>query len=467
MVRSGLRLLLLVLAFGLGGPASAQAPPSTPGTIYRVFLSDGQALPSYGEAARVDDRIVFNLLIQRTGADQELQLVSLPASSVDVGRTTRYAEAMRASFYAATRGDADYKAMTADVARTLEAIGQSTDLRARLQLAEQARQRLITWSREHYGYREGDVRELVELFDALLTELRAGTKEMSLAFDLVAGPGTTPREPLLPAPTLRESILLAVSAAAAADIPEERRAILQRAARAAAALPDAALAARIEAELSAEARAAAAYRALAEEVNTRATAALRDGDVAGVERLRAELLERDRALGSRRPQEVAGLLKALQEKLEAARAYRVAIDHYTYVRASLLAYERRIRPSLSGLDGLRPVLQYVRDGRSMAFDRIETAVDRLERFDREVGTVTPPEDLAGVHATLVSAVRMAREAVTRRRLAVIANNVLADREASAAAAGALLLVDRTRADLVEGLYPPKPQPAPVAAPGPN
>jgi hypothetical protein len=464
MVRLALRLLLTLLAAGPAAPALAQTPSTSPGTIYRVFLNDGQALPSYGEAARVDDRVVFNLLVHRTAADQQLQLVSLPAAAVDMPRTARYAEAMRASFYAATRGEADYTAMTGEVAATLDQIARTTEVAARLQLAERARQRLLTWSREHYGYREGDVRELIDLFDALLTELRTGTGQAAFAFDLVTGAGTAAREPLLPAPTARESITLALAAARAADIPEERLAILQGAGRAAAAASAGDLAARVAAELRAEASATAAYGALAADVTARADRALQAGDVVAVERLRAELVERDRRLGSRRPAEVAELLRALQAKLEAARAHRLALDHYAYVRASLLAYERRIRPALSGLDGLKPVLEHLRDGRSMAFERIETARGRLDRFEQDAGAITAPEDLAGVHATLVSAVRMAREAVLRRRLAVVVRNLQADREASAAAAGALLLIDRARADLVEGLYPPKPVAVVVAAP---
>jgi hypothetical protein len=249
MVRLALRLLLTLLAAGPAAPALAQIPSTSPGTIYRVFLNDGQALPSYGEAARVDDRVVFNLLLHRTAADQQLQLVSLPAAAVDLPRTARYAEAMRASFYAATRGEADYTAMTGEIAATLDQIARTTEVAARLQLAERARQRLLTWSREHYGYREGDVRELIDLFDALLTELRTGTGQAAFAFDLVAGGGTTAREPLLPAPTTRESITLALAAARAADIPEERLAILQGAGRAAAAASAGDLAARVAAEL--------------------------------------------------------------------------------------------------------------------------------------------------------------------------------------------------------------------------
>jgi hypothetical protein len=457
MGRPGMRLLtMMALALGPALPALAQT--AGPSTIYRVFLTDGQALPSYGEAAQVDDRVVFNLLIQRSGADQRLQLVSLPASAIDLGRTIRYAETMRAGFYAATRGEAEYTAMTANVARTLDEIAKTADRRVRLQRAEEARQRLLTWSREHYQYRDSDVRELIELFEALVNELRAESGEKAFSFDLVAGQGSAVREVLLPAPSPRESIALALVAARAADIAEERLAILRAAAAAAGTSPSTAdLAARIAAELSQESRATTAYAALTTDITARAADALRRADVPALERLRAELDQRDRQLGGRRPQQVAELVKELQAKLEATRAHRLALDHYAYVRASLLAYERRIRPALSGLDGLRPVLQHIRDMRSMAFERIETAVTRLESFDRDADAVVPPADLESAHATLVSAIRMAREAVSRRRLAVVTNNVTADREASAAAAGALLLADRTRENLVAGLFPPRPR----------
>ena len=222
-------------------------------------------------------------------------------------------------------------------------------------------------------------------------------------------------------------------------------------------MPAGDLASRIAAELEAEVRATEAYTALAAEFSARAAEALRRADVPAIDRLRTELVERDTQLGSRRPQQLADLVKALQAKLEATQAHRLALDHYAYVRASLLAYERRIRPALAGLDGLRSVLQYVRDMRSMAFERVEAAVPRLEALEKDAETVVPPGDLAAVHATLVSALRMAREGIARRRLAVITNNVQADREASAAAAGALLLADRMREDLVAGLFPPKPR----------
>ena len=47
----------------LTASAVARTPLQEPSTVYRVFLTNGQALPSYGEAANVGDRLVFTLLI--------------------------------------------------------------------------------------------------------------------------------------------------------------------------------------------------------------------------------------------------------------------------------------------------------------------------------------------------------------------------------------------------------------------
>ncbi len=73
---------------------------------------------------------------------------------------------------------------------------------------------------------------------------------------------------------------------------------------------------------------------------------------------------------------------------------------------------------------------------------------------RRFARITPPADLAGVHSTIASTIGMAREAYARRRRAVVTDMIEPAKEASAAAAGALLLSDRARTDLVAALYPP-------------
>jgi hypothetical protein len=88
----------ITLAFGLvtAFESAARAQAVDAGAVFRVFLKNGQALPSYGESAIVGDRIVFTLLVGAVDARPTVQLMSLPADRVDLVRTRRYADAMRA-----------------------------------------------------------------------------------------------------------------------------------------------------------------------------------------------------------------------------------------------------------------------------------------------------------------------------------------------------------------------------------
>jgi hypothetical protein len=156
-----------------------------------------------------------------------MQLMSLPASSVDVDRTTKYAESMRAALYAATRGEADYAAVTEEVQRALDHLKGVEDPKKRLDLAEEARRRLISWSEEHFRYRAGDIRELLTLFDEVIAELRVAAGETQVSIDLRSGPADPVYERIVAAPPLRESIALALSAARAADVSEDRLEVLR------------------------------------------------------------------------------------------------------------------------------------------------------------------------------------------------------------------------------------------------
>jgi hypothetical protein len=100
---------------------------------------------------------------------------------------------------------------------------------------------------------------------------------------------------------------------------------------------------------------------------------------------------------------------------------------------------------------LRSVLQHFRDSRPVSFERTVAAHDRLDRLVLQLESVHPPDEASGVHATLVSALRMAVEACLKRREAAATNAMPTLRAASSAAAGALLLGDRARTDLVDSL----------------
>ena len=84
--------------------SAADEPVATPdaATIFRVFLTDGTSLLSYGEFARVEDRVVFSMPTAASTANPQLHLVNLSARHVDWEKTTRYAESARTERYLAT-----------------------------------------------------------------------------------------------------------------------------------------------------------------------------------------------------------------------------------------------------------------------------------------------------------------------------------------------------------------------------
>jgi hypothetical protein len=66
-------------------PASRSAAAED-ATLLRVFLNDGTSLVSYGEPARVGDRVVFSMPTG-AGPSPPLQLIDIPASRVNWDRT--------------------------------------------------------------------------------------------------------------------------------------------------------------------------------------------------------------------------------------------------------------------------------------------------------------------------------------------------------------------------------------------
>src|SRR4051795_5368903 len=100
---------------------SAAAAASDEATLLRVFLTDGTSLVSYGEPARVNDRVIFSM---PTAAipNPPLHLVNLPIARVDWDRTSRYAATARASRYIQTQAESDYATLSNDVASTLNEV---------------------------------------------------------------------------------------------------------------------------------------------------------------------------------------------------------------------------------------------------------------------------------------------------------------------------------------------------------
>src|SRR5260221_6282364 len=133
--------------------ASAAPGAGDDATRLRVFLTDGTSLVSYGEPARVGDRIIFSIPTATT-PNPPLRLVDLPAARVDWDRTNRYAASARASHYVETQAEADYLALSNDIVQALNDVAQATEPAQRLAIVERARRTLADWPANHYNYRQ-------------------------------------------------------------------------------------------------------------------------------------------------------------------------------------------------------------------------------------------------------------------------------------------------------------------------
>jgi hypothetical protein len=437
---------------------AVQAQPSP--QLYRVFLSDGSALASFGEWARVDDRVIFSMPLSPGAGPGDLHLVSLPLSRIDLARTEQYADAVRAANYAATRGEADFAHLSNTVAHTLNQVAVMKDPRQRLAAAEQARRELADWPRNHFGYRAAEVREIIGVLDEVLAGLRssAGQRGIELTFSANT---EAPRVPLLATPTHQELVQDLMTASRLVDSPAEKVSLLQSVValidRAVGYLPDSiatALRSTALGEIAEEQRVEQAYTTLRTTTLVEAGRYAERADVRGLERLRQQLRERDAQLGSRRPDYVIGLLAALNAHLDSAHRLRLAHDQWLLAEGPMRAYQRSATPFIQALVDARSSLDDIKLLAGPSPERLFPLSRQLDRHARRLALLEPPAQLVTVHSAFRSAFTLAANAVQLRRDAVAVADVELARQASAAASGAMLLIDRARADLRDALEPP-------------
>jgi hypothetical protein len=430
-------------------------------TMFRVFLNDGTAIVSYGEYARVEDRIVFSMPIGAVDAngagDPSLHVVNLPASAVNWTATENYAESARHTHYMANRAESDYAALAGDVAATLNAIVLASDAKARLSMAVAARRRLATWPRDHYGYRAGDVSEMLALLDEAIAGLRVAAGESSFAIDLVAT--VTPSEPhdrapLLRAPSAVEAITHAIAAAKATDIPVDRVSILRGVVAAlddqrntlpgAWTRPTRKWALETIAE---EGRLEKTYGALTSTTLKRATDAAGRADVRAVERVLAMVVRRDAQLGRKRPEQINALLEQVRVQLDAARRLRLARDRWRERAASYRAYKTGVAPIMNAMTRAQRSLDDIKRLAGSDAAVLVGLGDRLATHANALHVLAVPDELKSAHALLMSAVKLAGTAVKTRRQAATSGELQLAWDASSAAAGSMMLLNKAREDM--------------------
>lgn len=431
-------------------------------TLLRVFLKDGTSLVSYGEPARVGDRVIFSMPTAST-PNPPLHLVDLSVDRVDWERTDRYAAGARAAHYVATQADIDYAALSNHIAQILNDVALTTDPAKRLAIVQGARRTLADWPQNHFNYRQMEVRQMLSMLDEAIADLRAatGSSRFDLALSAYAEPATM-AEPLLPGPTPQEAIEQVLRAARVVETAAERTSLLKTALigieRDKAVLPSAWLEAtrkETDAALRTEQQLDRSYQSLTAWMMTLAGRRAKDADVRGLERLIARLDREDAALGRKRPDAVRALIVAVEEKLDAARRLQLARDRWALLAPVYDRYHAEITRPIGLFSRLKPSLDNIKalSGSSPAsLVSIERAVSQIVAL---AASIAPPQDLAAAHALLVSAAQLAGNAARMRREAILAGDLARAWDASSAAAGALMLGARATSDIQSLLRPPQ------------
>jgi len=446
-------VVAVALSVVVVAPLWANEPP-----LFRLFLKDGAVVACLGEYAKLDTHVVCSLPID--GAEVTA-LASLRLDSVDWVRTEDYAAALRAARYGEARGEHDFAELSGDIARLLNEVGQTTDNARRLGLALEARRRLSEWPARHHNYRASDVQQILQLVEDAISDFRAaaGAQQFDLALHATATPPSS--TPLLAVPTPEEAVTAAVAVAERTENAGERVSLLEAIsatiARLGEHLPIAVrdrLRVLVGQRLSEERKIDTAYTRMANEVAGRSKTAAARADVRGVERARARIEKRDARLGHKRPERVAAILATVQADLDAARQLRLARDQWAVKSVAYKSYKQSVRAPLGELSLMARGLDDIKRLAGPASPVLARLTARAAAAVRGLSGVVPPTDLASVHALMVSAAQLAAQAVAVRRDAVTSGAMDRAWQASSAAAGALMLLDRARKDLETALVPP-------------
>jgi hypothetical protein len=295
---------------------------------------------------------------------------------------------------------------------------------------------------------------MLGLLDEAISGLRVAAGESSFAIDLVATtPPSEPRDrmPLLRAPSAVEAITHAIAAAKATDIPIDRVSILRgvvvalddprNALSAAWARPTRRWALRTIAE---EGRLEKTYGALTSTTLKRALDAAGRADVRAVERVLATVVRRDAELGRKRPEEINALLAQIRVQLDAARRLRLARDRWYERASSYRAYKTGIAPIVNAMTRAQRSLDDIKRLAGSDAAVLVGLRDRLATHADALNVLAVPDELKPAHALLMSAVKLAEMAVKTRRQAAASGELQLAWDASSAAAGSMMLLNKAK-----------------------
>jgi hypothetical protein len=457
-----MRLAKIVILALIAVALPATARPATDALLLRLFLNDGTTLLSYGEYARVEDRVVFSMMVGGSADAPRLHPVALPARLFDWPRTDRHAASARYQRYVDTRGEQDFQRLSDDVAVVLNDILQTKDRTRAIEMAERARATLAGWPREHYGYRQHDVQEIVSVLDEAISGLRGAPGMGAFNVTLVAAAPDIALEPLAAMPAAREQLDQVLRVAALTDRAVDRVSLLQSALvllnESAAYLPRAEAAAirrRVTGQIREEMAVDKRYTQLVRRSMSEASGAAARARIADVQRVLDRISREDSRLGRRRPEVVQALVASVQGQVEAARRLRLLRDQWTIRRSLYREYQRAVGSPLLQLVKAQPALESIRRLDGPAPKTLIALRARLAGGAARLSRMRVPEDFRQAHDLLVGSWRFAENAFDARYGAIQSANVTTAWEASSAAAGSLMLLSRVQQEIRALLEPPR------------
>jgi hypothetical protein len=170
-------------------------------------------------------------------------------------------------------------------------------------------------------------------------------------------------------------------------------------------------------------------------------------DIPGLERLLLSIQRRDAALGSARPDAVNALVAAVGAQLDAARQLQLARDRWAMRAPDLRRYRVAIGAPIDLFGELKAPLEGIKSLAGSPPPTLTFIQRRVARILKLVSAIAPPEEVATAHALLISAIQLAGHSAEIRREAVLASDMTRAWDASSAAAGALMLGAKARADI--------------------
>jgi hypothetical protein len=444
--------------------AASAAPVAPNASWFRVFLLDGQILSVVGEFSRVDDLVMLQVPIGPPAASgmPEARTVTIAASAIDWARTEANRQAQRRAQFERAGGARAYAAFTEEVAATLRDVAVLPDPAERIRRLEAARVQLAQWPAAHHGDRADEVAQTLSVVDDLLNGMRAaaGQQAFTLALSTTPAPAPMPTPPPLPTPTLQDVVTQALGLAPRVADAGERLLLLQSAEAMLMSPSDLdrrwarSTLGQVRRQIKTERTVTRRYEQLRAWMLDKATRLLAVADVRGLMRVREEVVSRDARLKQQRPAEVTSLLATLDMRLDQARRQRLLLERWTERQPALKAYTAVLGPHLSATAALPRALEEVKALSGPQLALLAQAESQLANARAHTGVAVVPDEARGSQQVWLSAQQLAARALQARRAAIRSGNLQQAWEASAAAAGALMLLQQLRTDLPRLLDPP-------------